>query len=73
MRHNFPRLSMCDSATIVLINSLGIQRLASYDERIFEGLVPDILGRNYFDSLTKLDQAKIQRQILGRKRQEKDI
>ncbi len=68
LRQNFPRLGMCDSATIVLMSSLGIQRLASYDERSFEGLAQDIRGRNYFESLPKADQATIRRKILGRQR-----
>lgn len=67
MRQNFPRLSMCDSATIALINSLGINQLASYDLSSFEGLVVAILGRNYFQSLPKPDQIRIQRQLSGRK------
>ena len=66
LRQNFPRLSICDSATIVLMNSLGIQGLASYDERSFEGLAQNIWGKNYFESLPKLDQATIKRKIFGR-------
>jgi uncharacterized protein len=66
LRQNFPKLSMCDSATIVLMNSLGIQSIASYDERSFEGLVQGIRGRNYFASLPKLDQAMIRKKILDR-------
>jgi predicted nucleic acid-binding protein len=67
-RRNFPRLSMCDSATLVLIDSLGIQWLATYDESSFEGRVHDILGRNYFNSLGREERAKINRQIQGKKR-----
>ena len=57
---------MCDSAIIVLMNSFGIQLLASYDERSFVGLAQDIRGKNYFESLPKLDQTTIKRRILGR-------
>ena len=67
MRENFPRLSMCDAATIVLLNSLGILSLASYDERSFQGMVHDVRGSNYFDSLAKPDQALVRSKILGKK------
>ena len=72
-RQNFPRFSLCDSATIVLMNSFGIQNLASYDERSFEGLAQDIRGKNYYEALSKPDQATIKRKILGRQRQETHV
>jgi predicted nucleic acid-binding protein len=44
------RLSLCDAASLVLVKKLGIQKLASYDERSFLGMAK-LVGRGYFESL----------------------
>jgi predicted nucleic acid-binding protein len=44
-------LSLCDAASLVLMKMLGIQRLASYDERSFLGMTKHVVGSGYFDSL----------------------
>jgi predicted nucleic acid-binding protein len=44
-------LSLCDAASLVLMKKLGIQRLASYDERSFLTMTKQVVGRGYFESL----------------------
>jgi hypothetical protein len=63
-RENFPRLSFCDATTIVILNDLGIRILASYDERSFKGLVDEIYGFDYFESLPKEENTQIRKKIL---------
>lgn len=62
-RENFPRLSLCDAATIVIMNALGVQALASYDGRSFSGLVPEIRGISYYDSLSGEEQKRIKKKV----------
>lgn len=68
-RGNFPRLSLCDAATIVIMNALGVQALASYDERSFSGLVPEIRGMSYYESLPEEEQADVRKKVQRKKQQ----
>ena len=52
-------LSLCDSASMVLMKKMGIQRLASYDERSFLGMTKQVIGRGYFESLEGQQQKLI--------------
>ena len=61
---NFPRLSLCDAATVVMMNALGVQALASYDERSFAGLVREVRGKGYYESLSKEEQSRLRKNIL---------
>lgn len=63
-RKNFPRLSLCDAATIAIMNDLDLQALVSYDERSFRGLVKEIRGMNYFGSLSKEEQTRVKNKLL---------
>jgi predicted nucleic acid-binding protein len=45
-------LSLRDAASLQLMKKLGIQRLASYDEkRSFSGAPAEVVGKGYFESL----------------------
>jgi len=46
-------LSFTDANIIATMKTLGIEHLASYDERAFAGLVPSIIGRGYSATLTR--------------------
>ena len=63
---NFPRLSLCDAATVVIMNSLGVKALGSYDDRSFVGLVPEVRGKGYYESLSKDEQSSLKRNLLKR-------
>lgn len=65
---NFPRLSLCDAATVVIMNALGVQALASYDKRSFAGLVQEVRGMDYFESLSREEQTSLKKKILMRQR-----
>ncbi|MDA4116021.1 MAG: PIN domain-containing protein [Thaumarchaeota archaeon] len=49
-------LSLCDAASLVLMKRLGIQKLATYDERSFGAMTKQVIGRGYFDSLDETRQ-----------------
>jgi len=68
-RGNFPRLSLCDAATIVIMNALGVQALASYDERRFGGLVPEIRGTSYYEPLSEEEKTEMKKKIQGKRQQ----
>jgi len=55
------RLSLCDAAIVVLMEELGIRLLASFDLRSFSGLVPNIIGKGYFASLSDEEKARVKR------------
>ncbi|MGI0085525.1 MAG: hypothetical protein ACREBQ_10625 [Nitrososphaerales archaeon] len=56
---NFQRLSLCDAATLAVMNQLDIVALASYDERSFNGLVGSIYGKSYFSTLPQKDKETV--------------
>ena len=62
-REKFPRLSIADAASITIINDLGIPLLASYDIRSFQGLVKEIQGVNYFQSLSREEQSLVKKKM----------
>ncbi len=62
-REKFPRLSLCDTTTIVVMNGLGAETLASYDERSFKGLAREVIGVGYYDSLSKDEQIRVRKRI----------
>ena len=53
------RLSLCDAASIVLIEDLGIGVLASFDLKSFSGLVANIIGKGYYASLSDEEKKRI--------------
>ncbi len=61
---NYPRLSVCDSASLAIMNDLGILTLASYDDRSFSGLVKEIHGGNYFESLSSEERKRISKKVV---------
>jgi|GEM_PF-199550 len=58
------RLSLCDAASLVLIDELGIETLASFNLRSFADLVANIVGREYYASLGSEEKRRIQQQYL---------
>ena len=54
------RLSLCDAASVVLIKELSIRMLASFDLRSFSGLVPNIIGKGYYASLSDEEKKKVE-------------
>ena len=53
------RLSLCDAASIVLIEDLGIGVLASFDLKSFSGLVANIIGKGYYVSLSDEEKKRV--------------
>ena len=53
------RLSLCDAASIVLIEDLGIGVLASFDLKSFSGLVANIIGKGYYASLSDEEKKRV--------------
>ncbi len=66
------RLSLCDATTVVLMEDLGIGALASFDLKSFSGLVPNIVGKGYFASLSEGERKRI-RKLFVRQQQEKPV
>lgn len=62
-RRNFLRLSLCDAATIVVMNALGVEAIASYDERSFKEVAKEVRGIGYHESLSKEEQARVKKKI----------
>lgn len=60
-RKEFRRLSLCDSGIIISMNELNLSALASYDVRSFSGLVEQIYGKDYFESLSAKDQVDVRK------------
>ena len=52
-------LSFADANIIATMSALGIEHLASYDERSFQGLVASIIGRDYSRVLTEEELNRI--------------
>lgn len=57
------RMSLCDAASLVIIEKLGIGRLATFDERSFSVLVKEFVGRAYFQALTEEEKGRLRRLI----------
>ena len=53
------QLSLCDAASIILMKKLDIKVLASFDLRSFRGLVPNIIGKGYYVSLSDVEKKHI--------------
>ncbi|HEW93583.1 MAG TPA: PIN domain-containing protein [Thermoprotei archaeon] len=53
------RLSLCDAASIILMEKLDIKVLASFDLKSFRGLVPNIIGKGYYASLSDAEKKHI--------------
>jgi len=53
------RLSLCDAASIVIIEELDIRTLASFNLRSFSGLVANIIGKGYYASLSDKEKERI--------------
>jgi hypothetical protein len=62
-RTNFQKLSVCDAATVVISSGFGITTLASYDERSFAGLIKEILGVSYYESLNEKDKTALGKRL----------
>ena len=60
-RENISRkgFSYTDAMTVAVIRSLKIGYLLSYDVRSFSGLVDNVIGMNYWNSLPRHEQLKI--------------
>lgn len=52
------RLSLCDAATLVIMDEMAIRTLATYDQRSFSNLVKEIVGSGYFRSLNEEDKKR---------------
>jgi len=53
------RLSLCDAASVVLIEELNIRTLASFDLRSFSGLMANIVGKGYYASLSDEEKKRV--------------
>lgn len=53
------RLSLCDAASLVLMEELGIRMLASFDLRSFSGLVANMIGKGYYASLSDEERKRV--------------
>ena len=58
-RYHDKPLSFVDAFSMKITSDLGINYLATYDERSFKGIANNIIGRGYFKVLTKEEQEKI--------------
>ncbi len=52
-------LSFTDANIIATMNVLGIEYLASYDDRSFQGLVTNMVGRDYSKTLAEEELSRI--------------
>lgn len=55
------RLSFTDSLTIAFSEKLRINRLATFDERSFRGLIKEVFGRKYAESLSESELKRVLR------------
>ncbi len=64
-RKNISRkgLSYTDAVTVVMLKEYVIDYLLSYDERSFKGLVDNIIGANYWNTLSRKEQNRIQKLV----------
>jgi len=60
-------LSLCDAATLSLIEELNIETLATFDLRSFSSYTVNIVGKGYFSTLNKEEKERI-RNLLQFKR-----
>jgi predicted nucleic acid-binding protein len=63
-RENFRRLSLCDAATVVIMNRIDIKTLGSDDGRSFGGLAEKVVGVDYYKSLPEKERRT--KRILGK-------
>lgn len=62
-QEKYPRLSISAAASITIMNDLGILSLATYDIRRFQGLIKEIQGVNYFESLSREEQSLMKKKV----------
>lgn len=64
-RRNMRRkgFSYTDAVTVTVIREYGIDYLLSYDTRSFTGLVDNIIGTNYWDTLPARERERIARLV----------
>ncbi len=64
-RENFSRkgFTYTDAVTVVVMRELGVKTLLSYDLRSFSGLVENIVGVNYWNSLSRRERDRILRLV----------
>jgi predicted nucleic acid-binding protein len=55
------KLSLTDSASVALMRSLGIEWLATFDERSFRKYSKSIVGPAYWESLDEEERKKLQK------------
>lgn len=63
VKHPNKRLSFADAFSIITISELGINYLATYDERSFKGLINNIIGNEYSKILPKEEIDRILKEI----------
>lgn len=63
VKHPNKRLSFVDAFSIITISELGINYLATYDERSFKGLINNIIGNEYSKILPKEEIDRILKEI----------
>ena len=52
-------LSICDAATLTIIEDWNINNLATFNLRSFKNLTENIVGKGYFNTLTNREKEKI--------------
>ena len=52
-------LSICDAATLTIIEDWNINNLATFNLRSFKNLAENIIGKGYFNTLTNNEKEKI--------------
>jgi len=57
------RLSFTDAFLIYVLNSYGIENLASYDEKSFSGILPNVFGKGYAETISKEEFNRIMRLV----------
>jgi hypothetical protein len=61
--HEKPGLSFTDAATISVMKSLELDALASFDERSFEGIIDQRVGKDFWSSLSEGERKQIEKTI----------
>ncbi len=57
------KLSFTDAFTVYVVDKLGIDGLATYDERSFSGIVEQIIGKGYADALDREELERILKKL----------
>ena len=60
-------LSICDAATLTIIEDWNINNLATFNLRSFKNLAENIIGKGYFNTLTNHEKEKIKTLVKIRK------